>query len=99
MTSNKREVTNINAPIDDQLGAHKTVDSTYFTRGYATSVNLHCRSLSVDSGIEETYETKWINSPFLKVRQRTHISQYENFAYVDKLNAKTFLSLTHIIIF
>jgi len=63
-------VTNIKVSVDDQSVAHKRGDGTYFTRGYATSVNLHCRSLSVDSGIEETCETKWINSPFLKVGQR-----------------------------
>ena len=71
LTSNKREVSNINGSIDAQSVAHKRGDGTYFTRGYATSVNLDCRSLSVDSGIEETCETKWINSPFLKVGQRT----------------------------
>ena len=51
----------------DQTEASKRRDNIYFTRGYATSANLHTRSLSVDSVIEETVETKWIATPFLKV--------------------------------
>jgi len=50
----------------DQTEASKRRDNIYFTRGYATSANLHTRSLSVDSVIEETVETKWIATPFLK---------------------------------
>ena len=60
---------NINTAGDGNGVGFRRRDNIYFTRGYATSVNLHSRSLSVDSGIEETCETKLINSPYLKVRE------------------------------
>ena len=58
---------NISSVNQDHTQAFKRQDNTYFTRGYATTVNLHSRSLSVDSVLEEAVETKWIASPFLKV--------------------------------
>lgn len=64
---------NVNTPGDGHGVVSRRRDNTYFTRGYATSVNLHSRSLSVDSGIEETCETKWINSPYLKFEQIDHL--------------------------
>lgn len=57
---------NISSVNQDHTQAFKRQDNTYFTRGYATTVNLHSRSLSVDSVLEEAVETKWIASPFLK---------------------------------
>ena len=65
--SNINQSANITSVNPDHTEAFKRRDNTYFTRGYATTVNLHSRSLSVDSVIEETVETKWIASPFLKV--------------------------------
>jgi len=65
--SNINQSANITSVNPDHTEAFKRRDNTYFTRGYATTVNLHSRSLSVDSVLEETVETKWIASPFLKV--------------------------------
>ena len=42
-------------------------DNSHLTRTNTTSVNLYSRSLSVDSGIENACETKWITAPYLKV--------------------------------
>ena len=65
--SNVEQRVNLPSANPESAQTLKRRDNTYFTRGYATSVNLHSRSLSVDSVIEETVETKWIASPFLKV--------------------------------